>query len=202
MIREEEETLMNVEFDALDFKDLTCDQALQMTAEKVHARGHPELQLELYGDPHKLEGFHVQVYPSNPDAGKTHSMSLMSGLKLRSLLWYLRFAYGGACVLQGHKLVGVPANGTFQPFEKATLRIRQPWAQVFADQGLRMFAQQNGVLFYEGMELEYRREQSEVVIYAPRDQIDLLSAILDPIPSRWQRLKWQAEAWYGRSFRR
>ena len=202
MIREEEETLMNVEFDALDFKDLTFDQALQMTAEKVHERGHPELQLELYSDPHKLDGFHVQVDPSNPDTGKTHSVSLMSGLKLRSLLWYLSFAYGGTCVLQGNKLVGVPANGTFQPFERATWKLHPPRAALFAEQGLHAFAKENGVIFYEGMVLEYRRERSEVIVYAPPEQMTLLSIILDPLPSRWQRLKWQAEAWYARFFRR
>lgn len=200
-IREEEEALLNVEFGTLDFKDLTFDQALQMTVEKVHARGHPELRLQIYSDPHKLDGFHTQVYPANPDAGKTHSVSLMSGVKLRSLLWYLGFAYGGTCVLQGNKLVGVPAIGTFQPFQKATWKLHPLRASLFGDQGLQGYARENGVTFYEGMMLEYQSERSEVVVCAPAEQMSLLYIILDPQPSRWQRLKWQAEGWYTRFFR-
>lgn len=198
----EAEMLMMVEFGVLDLNDLTFDQALQQVAEKVRESGHRELQLQIYPNPRKVDHFKVQEGLPDVDPKETHSVSFLPGLSLGSLLRYLSDTYGGTCVLQGHTLVGVHARGTFQPFEKATLQIRRPWAQVFADQGLRTFAKENGVILYEGMELEYRQEQSEVVIDAPQEQIDSLSAILDPIPSKWQRLRWRAEGCYDSLFRR
>ena len=197
MIREEE-ALKNLAIGPIEFTDATCEDALRILVEKLHAMGHPEVQLHMYSDAHQVPYFHTEQDRHRlldaPPQPITFRLGDREGeaFSLGQLLTYIGILGQSTCDLRGHDLVVVPTIGTMERFHKR--RFKFTFSAQIPNNNVAAWMKSNGVTFYDGMTIESKPKDSEIEIYAPESVIDMFDQ--DAVHQSFgDRLRYAVLAW-------
>jgi len=198
----EEEKLESVAIDSLDIRGATFDEALRLVVERVHAEGHPELRLRIYANGRDCAYFHgaertdssknaakvdLSITPdpigrslnfrgwkadgaSNHLEGSAGQMQIL----LRDVLGELELEFNLPCAVRGHDLVAAHTPGTLQRFVETSFPLSEEFLKENSDPALADLVRKSGAQFYEGMRVEFRRQQGDVFVFAPRNQVMVL----------------------------
>jgi hypothetical protein len=145
------------------------------------------------------------VFGDDAISGQTsNALPLVPGALLEgsvtfgSLLGRLASIFNSTCTLKGHEVLAVKKPGTVREFRRARF-LTYGCAKYNPDP--TRFAVENELKFYEGMNVQYTKDLSEIEIYGPKDQVEFLREIMTPTDApatRREAIEWQFYDWRQR----
>jgi hypothetical protein len=192
----EEENLKGLTIPSFQIFNASRTEVIDLLMAKLQIAGYADLPVRVFREGRTVPEFHAIEGRRPPLPGQTINLALGS-IPLGELLKYIGAATGSTCEVKGRGLVLVLAPGTTQHFRHESLKLDPGFFDGLSDRALANWAKDQGMTPYQGMTVAFRRRESEVEIYGPESEIEILEASVgnEPRHSRWKQIESTLVSW-------